>query len=50
MLNEVPNNNDATCIAQIVLGKAPNSNDAMRIGNDVRLTTMCIEQFSMAAI
>ena len=50
MLNEVLNNNDFTCVANIVLNKAPNSNSAMHVGNNVRLTAMGAEQFSMAAI
>ena len=50
MLNEVSNNNDVTCIANIVLNEAPNSNDDMRVGNNVRLTAMGAQQFSMAAI
>ena len=49
MLNEAPNNNDVTCVANIVLNKASNSNDAMRIGNNVRLTAMDTQQFSVAA-
>ena len=32
-LNEVPNNNDVTCIANIMLNEAPNSNDATYVGN-----------------
>ena len=28
------------CIANIVLNKAPNSNDAMRVASNVRLTIM----------
>ena len=50
MLNEVPNNNDVTCIANIVLNEVLNNNDAMHIGNNVHLTTMGAQQFSMAAI
>ena len=50
MLDEVPNNNDVTRIANIVLNEAPNSHDATRIGNNVRLTTMDVQQFSMATI
>ena len=40
MLNEVPNNHDITRIANIVLNKAHNINDAMIIGNNVHLTAM----------
>ena len=36
MLNEVPNNNDVTCIANIMLNEAPNSNNAMDVVNDVQ--------------
>ena len=50
MLNEAPNNNVVTRIANIVLNEAPNSNDATRIGNNVHLTAMGAQQFSMAAI
>ena len=50
MLNKVPNNNDATHVANIVLNKAPNSNDAMHIVNNVCLTTMGAQKFLMAAI
>ena len=50
MLNEVPNNNDVTCVANTVLYKVPNSNDAMHVVYNVRLTAMGTQQFSMAAI
>ena len=40
MLNEAPNNNDITHVANIVLNEAPYSNDTTRIGNNVRLTAM----------
>ena len=50
MLNKVPNNNDVTCIANIVLNKATNSNDVTCVGNNVHLTAMGAQQFSMAAI
>ena len=50
MLNEAPNNSDVKCIAKIVLNEVPNSNDATRIGNNVRLTALGAQQFSMAAI
>ena len=50
MLNEAPNNNVVTRIANIVLNEAPNSNDATRIGNNVHLTAMGAQQFSMAVI
>ena len=53
MLNEVPNNNDITCMENMVLNEAPNSNDATRhVVNNMRLTTMGAQQFSiiMAAI
>ena len=41
MLNEAPNNNDVTCIGNIVLNEAPNSNDATHIANNVCLATSC---------
>ena len=50
MLDEAPNNNDGTRVANIVLNEAPNSNDATRVGNNVRLTAMGAQQFSMVAI
>ena len=50
VLNEVPNNNDITCVANIVLNEVPYSNDATRVGNNVRLTAMGAQHFSMAAI
>ena len=36
-MNEAPNNNDFTCLANIMLNEAPNSNDAMHIANNVHL-------------
>ena len=50
MSNKVPNNNDIKCVANIVLNKAPNSNGTTHVANDVCLTTMGGQQFSMAAI
>ena len=50
MLNEAPNNNDITCMANTVLNKVPNSNDATRVGNNVCLTAVGEQQFSMVAI
>ena len=53
MLKEALNNNDVTCVANIMLNEMPNNNDAMRIGNNVinvRLTAMGAQQFSVAAI
>ena len=50
MLSEVLNNNDITHIESIVLNEAPNSNDARCAVNNVCLTTMGAQQFSMAAI
>ena len=49
MLNEIPNNNDDMCVANIVLNEVPNSNDAKRVGNNVRLTAVGAQQFSMVA-
>ena len=45
-----PNNNDVKHITNIVLNEAPNSNDAMRVGNNMHLTAVGVQQFSMAAI
>ena len=50
MLNKVFNNNDVTRVENMVLNEAPNSNDAMRAVNNVHLTTIGTQQFSMAAI
>ena len=50
VLNEVPNNNDVMRVANIMLNEVPNSNDAMRVGNNVCLTAVGAQQFSMAAI
>ena len=50
MLNEVLNNNDVTRVANIVLNEAPNSDNATCVANNVHLTTMGAQQFSMAAI
>ena len=50
MFNEVPNNNDVMCVENMVLNEAPNGNDATHVANNVRLTTMKAQQFSMAAI
>ena len=50
MLNEVPNNNDFTCVANIVLNEVPNNYDATCIGNNVCLTAMGAQQFSTAVI
>ena len=50
MLNEAPNNNDVKCIVKIMLNDAPNSNDSMRVGNNVHLTAVGTQQFSMVAI
>ena len=46
----MPNNNDVTCVANMVLNEAPNSNDPMRVANNVSLTTMDAQQFSMETI
>ena len=50
VLNEAPNNNDVKRGANIVLNEAPNCNDTTRIGNNVRLTAVCTQQFLMTAI
>ena len=46
----MPNNNDVTCVENMVLNEAPNSNDATRVVNNMHLTTMGAQQFSIAAI
>ena len=50
MLNEAPYNNDVTHVANIVLNEERNSIDAMHLGNNVHLTAIGAQQFSMAAI
>ena len=50
VLNEAPNNNDVTHVANIMLNEVPNSNDATCIGNNVRFTPKGTNQFSVAAI
>ena len=50
VLNEVPNNSDVTRVANIMLNEAPNSNDTTCVKNNVCLTAMGIQQFSMAAV
>ena len=50
MLNEAPTNSDNMRAANIVLHMAPNSNNTMRVVNNVHLTTIGTQQFSMAAI
>ena len=46
ILNKVPNYNDVTSVANSILNEVPNSNDV----NNLCLTTMGAQQFSMAAI
>ena len=50
MLNKAPNNNDSTCVANIMLNEVPNSNDATYVVNNMHLSTMGAQQFSMVAI
>ena len=50
MLNEAPNNNDVTHVANVMLNEAPNSNDTMHVENNMHITAMGTQQFSMAAI
>ena len=38
------------CIENMVLNEAPNGNDATHVANNMCLTTMEAQQFSMAAI
>ena len=49
MQKEAPNNNDCTCIAN-VLNEAPNRNGATSVTNNMRLTTIDVKQFSMAVV
>ena len=46
----MPNNNDIMRVANIVLNEAPYSNDATHVGNNVHLTAMGTQPFSMATI
>ena len=50
MLSEAPNNNDIARVKNIMLNEVPNSNDTMQVGNNVCLTAMDAQQFSMVAI
>ena len=50
MLNKVPNNSDISHVANIVQNEVSNSNDDMREANNLHLTTIGTQQFSMAAI
>ena len=47
MFNKVPNNNDATCVASIELYEVPNRNDSALVRNNVHITAMGAQQFSM---
>ena len=44
------NNKDVTRVDYIVLKEAPNSNDATHVSNNVHLTNVSAQQFSMVAI
>ena len=50
MLNKVHNKDDVMRIANIMLNEVPNSIDATCVGNNVHLTAVGAEQFSMATI
>ena len=50
MFNKALNSNNITCIENMVLNEAPNGNDTTHVANNVCLTTMEAQQFSMAAI
>ena len=50
VLNEAHSNNDFTQVANIMLNEMPNSNDATCKANDVHLTIMGAQQFSMVGI
>ena len=50
VLNQSPNNNDVAWVANVMLNEASNSNDATCVGNNVCLTAMSAQQFSMTAI
>ena len=48
MLNEVPNNNEFKRVVNILLNEAPNRKNPTRVGNNVRITAVGSQQFSMA--
>ena len=50
MLNEAHNNNDIMHIRNFMLNEVPNSNEAMSVANNVCLTTMGAQQFSITAV
>ena len=50
MLNKAPNNNDISHVTNIVLNEVSNSNNAIHETNNLHLTTMGTQQFSMVAI
>ena len=50
VLNETPDNNDVKRVANIMLKEVPNSNDTTRVGNNVHLTAVGAQQFSLAVI
>ena len=47
VLNKAPNNSDIMCVENMVV---PNSNDTTRVANNMNLTTMGAQQFSILAI
>ena len=50
MLKEEPNNNDIMLVANIMLNKGSNSNDAMPLEKNVCLTAVGTQQFSVVVI
>ena len=47
MLNKAPSNNDVKRVVNIVFNEVPNSNDATLVGNNVHLTAVGAQQFSI---
>ena len=46
----MPNNNDVKRVANNMLNEAPNSNNATRVGINVRVTAVGAQLFSVATI
>ena len=49
-MNGTSNNHNVMHVANVVLNEVPNSNDAICVANNVCLTAVGTQQFSMAAI
>ena len=49
-MNGTPNNQNVMHVANVMLNEVPNSNDAIYVANNVCLSAVGTQQFSMAAI